>query len=414
MSFAATLSSMEMQIKDQVNNQSAAQINFLRNLVNINSGTSNQAGVIAVGEQLREEFEKLGFKTYWVEEPPSMHRAGTLIAERVGKKGKRILLIGHLDTVFSKDGKFQHFELKEYHAKGPGVGDDKGGLVVILYALKALQAVHALDDTTLTVVLTGDEEDSGKPTTVSRKALIQAANHKDVALDFEPAVTLATSTIARRGISQWTIEVKGNESHSATIFQKDVGVGAIFELARILDTMRKRFDQVQYLSFNPGIALGGTQVTYDNANSQGTAFGKQNVVAKSARVEGDFRYLSMKRKQLFETGMQAVVKNHLPGTISSMTFQDGMPAMLPTTGNLNLLKQYSKVSMDLGQGKIQPFNPGLRGAADIAYVAHIIPANLSGLGPVGIGGHTVVETVELTSLPIQTERAAILLYRLTQ
>jgi glutamate carboxypeptidase len=87
--------------------------------------------------------------------------------------------------------------------------------------------------------------------------------------------------------------------------------------------------------------------------------------------------------------------------------------MAPTEGNLRLLKNYSAVSMDLNQGPIKPLGPGMRGAGDISYVANTIPANLAGLGPMGIGTHSVIEAIQLNSLPIQTERAAILIYRLT-
>lgn len=413
-SFAAPLSIIEKNIQKNVLDQKQDQLLLLEKLVNINSGTLNVAGVHEVGEMLRPQFEALGFKTRWVEEPDNMHRAGTLIAEREGNKGKRLLLIGHLDTVFPTDTKFQHFELKKHNAKGPGTLDDKGGVVVILYALKALQVANALDDTSITVLLTGDEEDSGKPTSISRKPLKEIAEHSDVALDFESAITLQTATIARRGISDWVITTHGNESHSATIFQKDVGAGAIFELAHILDAMRTHLQKIKYLTFNPGVILGGSKIDYDKQASQGTAFGKSNVVAKIAIAQGDFRFIDAKQKKLVESKIKKIVKQKLSGTKATVTFQDGIPAMSPTMNNLKLLKQYSNVSQDLGQGRIKPLDAGLRGAGDISHIAALVPANHAGLGPAGSGDHSIVEMVELKSLSIQTERAAILIYRLTR
>lgn len=410
----AALTPQETQIRDDVLHQDKDQLKWLEKLVNINSGTSNIKGVRQVGELLKPEFEKMGFKTRWVEEPPSMKRAPTLIAERKGTQGKRLLLIAHLDTVFPKNSSYQKFQLNKNSAKGPGVLDDKGGLVVILFALKALQTAHALDNTNITVVMTGDEEDSGKPTSISRKPLIDVAKKSDIALDFESAITLNTATIARRGISNWTIETSGNESHSATIFQKDVGAGAIFEMARILQAMRTNYAKEKYLSFNPGLILGGTKINYDNATSLGDAFGKQNVVAKKGMIKGDFRFLSLQQKETFEKNMTALVKQSLPGTKSSIAFEDGIPAMQPTKNNLALLKQYSQASQDLNLGTIVPLDAGLRGAGDISHVAAIVPANLAGLGPLGWGAHSVIESVELSSLPIQTERAAILIYRLSR
>lgn len=414
LTFAATLSPSEQKIRDHIINHKQAQIVLLEKLVNINSGTTNPNGVHKVGEIMRREFKQLGFTTRWVEEPATMHRAGTLIAEHHGKRGKRLLLIGHLDTVFAKDSPFRHIELQNHIAKGPGTLDDKGGMVVMLFALQALHENHALDDTTITVVLTGDEEDSGKPTYISRKPLLDAANKMEIALDFEPTLSLSTATIARRGITDWTVTTHGNESHSATIFQKNVGAGAIFELARILNTMRTALVGIKDVTFNPGIVLAGTQITYDPAASQGTAFGKQNVVAKIALARGDLRYLTVNQKKSLEAKMTAIVGQHLEGKKSTISFQDGIPAMQPTAQNLELLKQYSRASIDLGHGEIKPLEPGSRGAGDISYVASIVPADLAGLGPVGLGAHSIIEALELDSLPVQTERAAVFIYRLTR
>lgn len=411
---AASLSPVEKHIRSYVISQNAAQFKLLEKLVNINSGTTNPEGVYQVGELLRPEFAQLGFRTRWVEEPRSMHHAGTLVAEHPGRKGRRLLLIGHLDTVFAPDSKFQRFEMRKNTVKGPGVLDDKGGVIVILYALKAMQAAHTLDNAAITVVLTGDEEESGKPTYISRKPLFDAARKSDVALDFEAAVTLDTGTIARRGIASWVLITHGNESHSATIFQKEVGDGAIFEMSRILNEMRLRFAGTKFLTYNPGMVIGGTTIAYDERTAQGTAFGKTNVVPKVAAAKGDYRFLTMKQKLAFEKNLTAIVKQHLPGTKASLVFQDGIPAMPPTARNMALLKKYSDASVDLGLGQIKALDPGLRGAGDISHTAAMVPFNLAGLGPMGIGSHSVIEAMDIKSLGIQTQRAAVLMYRLTR
>lgn len=413
-SFAGTLTPLEQQIHDDISTQHDAQIALLDQLVNVNSGTTNPPGVHVVGEMVKPLLEQMGFTTTWVEEPASLRKAGTLVAERKGNQGKRLLLIGHLDTVFATDSPFQKFERRGNNAKGPGVLDDKGGLVVLLSALKALNDAHALNNTSITVVLTGDEEESGKPATISRKPLFEAGKHSDVALDFEPSITLETATIARRGISNWTVESHGNESHSATIFQKGVGAGAIFELARILNTMRSTLAGEKDITFNPGLVLAGTEIRYDKTKAAGNAFGKENVVAKIAMAKGDLRFLTLGQKQSLEAKMISIVKAHLPFTHSSIAFVDGIPPMQPTQNNLDLLKQYSEASQLLGLGEVKAMDAGLRGAGDISYVASIVPANLAGLGPIGIGTHSVIEAVELKSLQVQTQRAALLIYRLTR
>lgn len=405
---------IEQQIRQFVSAHQQEQLSLLEKLVNINSGTSNIPGVRKVGSILASEFETLGFKLRWEEEPPSMQRAGTLIAEHPGKKGRRLLLIGHLDTVFPINSPFQQFKREANFAMGPGVVDDKGGDIVILYALKALQANNLLNDANVTVVLTGDEEDSGKPTSISRKPLKEVAKHCDIALDFEGAVTMDTATIARRGITNWVMTSQGTESHSSQIFQQGVSYGAIYELVRILDTMREQLAGEKYLSFNPGFILGGTSVDYDNKDSRGEGFGKGNVIAKAAVANGDLRFISEQQKEAAQQKIAAIINSHLTGTNAVIRFQDGIPAMSPTESNLKLLEKYSQASSQLGYGAIKPLDPVLRGAGDISFIASEVEASLAGLGPAGSGIHSEKETLDIASLGIQTERAALLIYQLTQ
>lgn len=411
---ATSLSTLEKEITNYITQRKEEQLSLLEKLVNINSGTTNISGIRRVGAILRVQFEQLGFKTRWVDEPVSMHKAATLIAEHKSNTGKRLLLIGHLDTVFPKDSVFQAFKRQGSIATGPGVIDDKGGLVVILYALKALQAAHALDNASITVVLTGDEEDAGKPTAISRKPLFDAAKVNDIALDFEWAITPDTATIARRGIINWVLKTQGKEAHSSEMFQTSGGYGAIFELTRILNAGRTKLSSEKYLSFNPGLILGGTTIHYDKARSEGMASGKSNVIACQAMARGDLRFLTIHQKRDAEKRMAAILKQHLPGTTASMTFQDGIPAMPPSAGNLELLKKYSAVSEDLGYGAVKSLDPGVRGAGDISHIASIVSANLAGLGALGTGAHSAKETLYIDSLTTQTQRAALLIFRLTR
>ncbi|OGV36013.1 MAG: peptidase M20 [Legionellales bacterium RIFCSPHIGHO2_12_FULL_35_11] len=404
---------IENLISHLVDNRQEEQLSLLENLVNINSGTANISGVCKLAEILRPKFEELGFIVHWEEEPTNMQRAGSLVALHPGNTGKKLLLIGHLDTVFPASSQFQHFERIGNIATGPGVIDDKGGDVVIIYALKALQSANLLADADITVVLTGDEEDSGKPTSISRKPLIDVAKRSDIALDFEWAITIDTATTARRGITNWMLTAEGNEAHSSDIFQEKVGFGAVYEISRILDSMRTQLANEQYLSFSPGLILGGTEINYDKVNSMGTAFGKGNVVAKSAMVKGDLRFLSNEQKINAEEKIKDIVNSHLLATKSSIEFNDGIPAMPPTLNNLKLLEKYSQASLALGYGEVMQLDPGSRGAGDISHIASFVLASLAGLGPVGFGAHSDKETLDISSLPIQTKRAALLIYWLT-
>src|SRR5437868_10779516 len=173
----------ERAIVAAVDSGNADALALLERSVNINSGTHNFAGVRAVGDLFRREFDGLGFKTTWVE-GSAFKRAGHLVADHPGR-GPRILLIGHLDTVFEPDSPFQKFQrIDEKTATGPGIIDMKGGDVIIVQALKALKAA-AVNDVNVVVVMTGDEEDTGEPQSLARAALVDAAKGADYALGFE-------------------------------------------------------------------------------------------------------------------------------------------------------------------------------------------------------------------------------------
>lgn len=407
------LSPIERQILKYVDAHAEEAIAFLQKIVNINSGTMNHAGVGNVGRVFQAELDALGFKTRWIP-MDSVNRAGHLFGERRGQRGKRLLLIGHLDTVFEKESRFQQFERDGSAAKGPGVEDMKGGDVLMLYALKALDAVGALEGASITVALTGDEEDTGDPLSISRRDLLEAARRSDVALGFEGGVgDITTATVARRGFTGWKLRVTATPGHSSQIFKKGFGSGAIYEAARILRAFYEELRGEEYLTFSPGIILGGTTVEYDATQSRGTAFGKTNVIPETAVVAGDLRFISDEQRERTKERMRAIVAQSLANTSAEITFEDSSPAMSPTPGNNALLAQLDQVSQDLGYGPVRAVDPGDRGAADISFVARFLDA-IDGLGVVGSGAHTVQETVDLTSLPKMTKRAAILMYRLTQ
>jgi len=414
LALASALNEQEQQIKQYLQAHQQNQIQFLKKLVEVNSGTANLQGVRQVGEMLKPVFEELGFKAHWIEEPPSLHRAGTLIAENKVQQGRKLILIAHLDTVFPVESWFQHYKQQGDQASGPGVIDDKGGIAVILYALKALQAAHELNYANITVVLTGDEEDSGKPTAISRKPLQDAARQAGVALDFEWSLAADTATIARRGIVNWQLETQGQQGHSSEIFQNSVGAGANYELVRILNDFRTQMSEEQYLSINPGLILGGTELSNDQVKGQGQAFGKGNVIASKALARGDLRFLSSEQKTQAEKQMQNILDQHLPRTQATIHFEEGIPAMPLSKANLHLLEIYSQVSQDLGYGKVKALDPGKRGAGDISHIANQVPAKLAGLGPVGTGAHSEQESLDLNSLTMQTQRAALLIYRLSR
>ena len=405
------LSPIEKQIAEKAKNSTAEAIALLETVVNINSGTMNHDGVAQVGRIFSKQLAALGFQVRWIPQK-EVNRAGHLFAERKGNAGKRLILIGHLDTVFEKESSFQPFTRKGKLATGQGVNDMKGGDVIALFALKALHAAGALENTSIIVAFTGDEEMPGEPVEISRKDLLEAGKRSDIALGFESAEGLNTGTIARRGIGGWTLSVKGTQAHSSLIFNKEYGYGAIFETARILNAFRTEMGGEQYLTFNPGVILGGTEVQYDAENSKGTAFGKTNVIARTVTAGGDLRFISEAQQEKARERMRKIVAQSLPGTSAQISFDDGYPGMEPTEGNKKLLQFFDRVSRDLGFSAIVPFDPGKRGAADISFIAKHVDG-LDGLGAMGEGAHSPEEDIDLEAMPVLLQRAAILIYRLT-
>lgn len=409
---AQKLTATEKKIVQTVDQNMDECLKFLEESVNINSGTQNKEGVEKTAAHMRRAFDEIGFATKWIPLPKELNRSGHLFAEKKGSKGKRLLLIGHLDTVFEPESPFQRYKRKDSVAYGPGTNDMKGGNMVMLYALKALDDLGVLDEARIIVALHGDEEEAGRPLEVSRADIIEAAKRSDVALAFETGTAFGDATVARRGTTNWTLTVTGKQAHSAGVFSSGVGAGAVYEAARILNEFYTEL-QEENLTFNAGLILGGTDVRLDSIKKEGTAAGKSNVVANSTRVMGDLRYLSDEQRDRAKNNMQEIVSRNLPRTSARLIFDDGYPAMPPTEGNLKLLEVYSKVSVDLGLGEVKPYDPAKRGAGDISFVAKYLDC-LDGIGAMGGGAHSLDEFVDLRTLDDQIKRAALMIYRLTR
>jgi glutamate carboxypeptidase len=411
----AQLSSPERKIAAFVDGDFERSIGLLERLVNQNSGSLNLDGVEKVGQMLRPELESLGFAVRWIPLRQT-GRAGHIVATHKGNgKGKRMLLIGHLDTVFEPSSPFQTFVRKGDKGTGPGAGDDKGGMVVMLAALRAMQAAGTLNSADIEIVLTGDEEDSGEPLDVARADLVAAGKRADVALDFEGLSVVDgkdMGSIARRSASSWTLTVKARGGHSSGVFSPAAGDGAIYAIARILAAFRAELPEPN-LTFNTGLIAGGAEAKLDAPGINATASGKTNIIPETAIARGDMRTLADDQTVRVQTKMRAIVARDFPGATAQIAFgTDGYPAMAPTDGNRALLARLNAINADLGLPAMAPLDPLKRGAGDISFVAKDVPG-LVGLGPSSEGDHAPGETVDLASFPRQAKRAAILMTRLS-
>lgn len=410
---SAELSPTERRIAETVDARMEANFDLLERIVEVNSGTRNFDGVREVADILRPEFEKLGFEVEWIDQSAA-DRAGHLFARHEGAPGTtRMLLIAHLDTVFERDSPFQHFTRQGDIAVGPGVEDDKGGIVVILSALQAMKAAGTLDGANIVVALTGDEEDAGDPLSISREHLVDAAEWADVALDFEGLSILDgkdMGVVARRSSNSWTLTTSGKIGHSSGIFSERAGNGAIYEMVRILDEFREELPEPD-LTFNVGLIAGGTTAELSDDTLSATAGGKTNVIPPVAVARGDLRTISREQTERVVAKMKSIVEAHLPGTDAAIEFEFRYPPMPPTSGNHALLRRLNAINEDLGLEQMAALPPSRRGAGDINFVAHLVDG-LAGLGPSGSGTHAPGERVNLASFPRQAKRAAILMSRL--
>ena len=412
----AGLDEQEQRMVDWIDAHANDAIALLEETVNIPSGTMSHDGVREVGVVMRRELDMLGLETEWIDLPPAVDRAGHLFGRKLTGTGPRFVMIGHLDTVFEADDAFQAFVRDGDVAYGPGVADMKGGNVVIIYALKALQYVGALEDIPVIVAYTGDEEKTGKPQAISRKDLVEAGQWADIGLGFESAITTDDEdwgTIARRSASGWILTVEGRQAHSSRVFGDDVGAGAIFEAARILNAFYDSVRGEDHLTFNAGTIQGGTDVEYEPGQNRGRTFGKTNVVPRRAVVHGGIRAISQEQLDRAQAKMREIVAGNLPHTSASIEFAEGYPPMFPSEGNRAILRVLSQVNVDLGRGPMRELDPSRRGAADVSFVAPYTDA-IAGMGPLGEGGHTPRETTYLLSMPLAIKRAAILMYRISR
>jgi glutamate carboxypeptidase len=432
---APGLTKTELKLAQAVERRLPASLALLERVVDVNSGTFNEVGVREVGRHFRLELEDLHFQTTWVD-GSSWGRAGHLVAEGGSKDPRRpkVVLVGHLDTVFEPDSPFQRFQrLDDSTATGPGVIDMKGGDVILLLALQALKDAGQLERLRVSVVLTGDEENMGRgtieerntstgtstqipqPRGPERAALLEAGRGATAAIGFEDGDGDPRHVVvSRRGSTGWTLHVHGTPSHSSQVFSSDVGIGAIYETARILERFRDSLAFEPYLTFNPGLVLGGTSITHELDTGRGTAFGKSNVVAETTLVTGDLRALTLEQRARARDVMQNIVAESSPHTEARIVFDDSYPPLAPTDGNRRLLALVDQASRDLGLGPLEPVDPARAGAADVSFLAGTVPMVIDAMGLKGSGGHTVLETARLGTLAVQAKRVAVLLSRLAQ
>jgi len=418
------LSAAEIQIVKHVDDHYGETLALLETAVNINSGTNNFPGVSATADLFEPRLQKLGFKT-WREDMGTVKRGVHLFATHPGT-GPRLLLIGHLDTIFEPSSGFLKWKvLGNGFASGPGAGDMKGGDVVLLETLEALQAAGELSKMNISVALTGDEETPGADTdgsyTTTRSTLINLGKNTDYVLGFEPATgNMNSIKTYRRGSSTWFLTMAAKTGHSSIVFNKNMGPGAAYPVTKILSRFYQDLRTDPSITFNVGHIVSGSAIDRDTPYSAKVS-GKDNVIAAKTEVYGDIRFLTPEILQDTRKKMSSIIDEEVSAinaeydaeahVSSTFTYADRYPAMVETPGNLALLDKLSTASTDLGFGSLAHYTAN-GGAADASFVAPFVSGVVDGLGPFTVGMHSKDEIVDLSSIKTSAKRAAVFMLRL--
>ncbi len=377
------LSERASQIRSWLEPRESDLVGLLANLVNQDSGTYDPAGVNQVGEILASAVANSGFM---IRRVAGSTYGDHVVATRPGSQGeRRLLCLGHMDTVFpAGTAASRPFQIKDGRATGPGVLDMKGGLVLLVFALRALQATDspAWRGTSFTLLFNSDEE-IGSPS--SRPLFAAEASRHDAAIVLEPARPNGACVIGRKGVGHFHLETFGRQAHAGA--QPELGINAIWEMAHKICELQALTDFERGTTINVGVVRGGE---------------RSNVVPDSAAAEIDLRIWNAEEGARVGAAFREIASRvHVPGATATLTGEIGTPPWQTNGGTKQMLGFLERAGQALG---IQVAGVTTGGGSDGSRVAHVIPT-LDGLGPVGSHTHSPDEFVEVPSL---VERAALL------
>ncbi|MFT5572672.1 MAG: glutamate carboxypeptidase [Cryomorphaceae bacterium] len=401
-----TLSDVERRLVSWVDGNEANILGELKSHVDINTGTANIAGLDNYRDILQRELVQLGFATSTHSSPDipvltceggKVQIADHLLATRDGAGKQSILLNGHLDTVFSAGDEFQTLMVeRDGTLKGPGVADMKGGIVIMLNALRALNAEQLLDGSKLTVLLNTDEEIGSLG---SRKLIEQQAKLHDIGLVFEGSYQNKV-TRARKGLGQARIRIIGRESHAGGAHEE--GVSANLELAHKVVEIEQMTDYQRKVTVNTGVMAGGE---------------KRNTISGCAEAYIDMRFPTAEdgeqlKQRLIEIASSATVTNprypEFPQIESWATLHRPVKAQNDMVDQL--ISQAMGISKLVGEPIVGTRYSG--GGTDGSIAQAVGLPTMDSLGMDGIGAHSSREAASVKSLIARTKLAAVLLNRL--
>ena len=399
-----TLSISEMNLVAWVDSQEQEMLELLEQITNINSGTLNKEGVNQITQIFQSELRKLGFSSSRLPgdliEMPScpgsdynLDVTDHLLARRIGS-GAKLLLMGHMDTVFPVTSNFNTFRQEGDTMYGPGVADMHGGLVVMLYALKALEAANKLNGKTITVLLNSDEEIGSLS---SRKYIEEQAKLHDWGLVYEASGT-NNFVRARKGLGQARIVVNGRASHAGGAHA--MGRSAIKELAYKIIEIENMTNYETGLTLNVGIVAGGEA---------------RNTIAPCAEALIDIRYPAIHQGEEAKERIDKIASELYSYPIGNKQLKTDLwinlhrPPKTPTPESDDLLEKALSIGRLLQQ-EIGITDSG--GGTDGSLSQAVGLPTIDSLGVAGTGAHSNREEARVSSLIERTKLSAILIHRL--
>ncbi|CDZ94087.1 M20/M25/M40 family metallo-hydrolase [Pseudomonas saudiphocaensis] len=373
--FAAELQPNELL--KQAETEQQAYLETLKSLVAVDTGTGLEQGLATVSQMLVERLKALGAE---VTTTPATPSAGdNIVGTLKGSGTANFLLMVHYDTVFGEGTAAKRpFRTDDNRAYGPGVADAKGGVAMILHAIKLLQDQKFEDFGTLTVLFNPDEEMGSAG---SKKIIAELARKHDYVFSYEPPDKDAV-TIATNGINGVMLEVKGKSSHAGSA--PEDGRNAVMELSHQLVQLKDLGDADKGTTVNWTMIKGGE---------------KRNIIPNSATAEADMRYSDLTETDRVLADAQRIIKDKLiDDTTVQVRIDKGRPPLAKNAGSDRLAETAQKLYGEIGK-TIEPIAMRFGTDAGYAYVPDSDkPAVLETMGVVGAGLHADDEYIELSSI----------------
>jgi glutamate carboxypeptidase len=383
------LAPQEAAITDWLASQKEAMLALLREVVNLDSGSYDKAGVDAVGARFIRFFQEHGLLT----SVETNERFGDAIHIRLDDKPSNerpIVLMGHRDTVFPKGEVARRpFRIEGGRAYGPGVVDMKGGLVLNAFVLAAFKRFGGAPSP-LAGLITSDEEIASPS---SRPVIERVGRQARCVFNSEPGRPSGNIVTSRKGGVFLAFEITGKAAHSGGNFEK--GISAIGELAHKIVALHKLTDLKRGITVNVGLVKGGQSV---------------NTTAPQAEGQIDLRYVKPEQRAPAIAALQAIIdKATVPGTTAKLEIKGEFLPVSATPEAEELFGCYQAAAADAGLEIAGEFSGG---CADSGFTSAVGCPTLCGVGPVGANAHTAEEYLDVETLVPRAQAMALAILRL--